>query len=82
MTAIREKTIVKADGTVEIRNPAFRSGEEVDVIVLLPSGHSHIEPLGQPGCFFNIVGSLNLDGPPDWSAHLDDYLYHGKSSER
>ncbi len=25
--------------------------------------------------FFEIAADLNLDGPPDWSSRLDDYLY-------
>jgi hypothetical protein len=30
-----------------------------------------------PGVFFRTARSLNLDGPPDWSSRLDDYLYGG-----
>ncbi len=29
--------------------------------------------------FLQIAQALNLDGPPDWSANLDDYLYGEKS---
>lgn len=25
--------------------------------------------------FLRVARSLNLDGPPDWSSRLDDYLY-------
>ena len=32
-------------------------------------------PLGAPYSSFHIALSMNLDGPPDWSARLDDYLY-------
>lgn len=28
-----------------------------------------------PYSFFDTALSMNLDGPPDWSARLDDYLY-------
>lgn len=28
--------------------------------------------------FLQTARSLNLDGPPDWSANLDEYLYGGK----
>lgn len=31
--------------------------------------------------FLQIARSLNLEGPPDWSARLDDYLY-GQASDR
>ena len=32
-------------------------------------------PLGAPYSFFQNALNMNLDGPPDWSARLDDYLY-------
>ncbi len=81
MTAIREKAKVKPGGTVEVRNPAFPAGAEVEVIVLVPSTAS--APLsGDAGCFFEILGNLKLEGPSDWSAHLDDYLYNAKSPDR
>jgi hypothetical protein len=38
-----------------------------------------IEPAGAKagalGAFLAIAKSLKLDGPPDWSSHLEDYLY-------
>ena len=38
-----------------------------------------IEPSPSPGqnsqSFLRVARSLNLDGPPDWSSRLDDYLY-------
>lgn len=77
MTAIREVTKVKPDGTVEVRNPALPAGEEVEVIILVPArkGEGH----GDPYDFLKVLENANLDGPPDWSEHLDDYLYHGKT---
>ncbi len=33
---------------------------------------------GEPFSFLTVAQSLNLDGPPDWSAKLDEYLYGGK----
>ncbi len=33
---------------------------------------------GKPYAFLHYLASLNLDGPSDFSANLDDYLYHGK----
>jgi len=38
-----------------------------------------VEPLSPksepPGSFLRTARSLNLEGPPDWSANLDKYLY-------
>jgi len=31
--------------------------------------------------FLNTARSLNLDGPPDWSEKLDEYLYGGKQPD-
>ena len=33
------------------------------------TSHEHSES------FLKVARSLNLDGPPDWSSRLDDYLY-------
>ena len=30
--------------------------------------------------FLQVARSLNLDGPPDWSSRLDDYLYGGNKN--
>ena len=30
--------------------------------------------------FLQTARALNLDGPSDWSANLDDYLYGGETS--
>ena len=29
--------------------------------------------------FLRTARALNLDGPPDWSANIDEYLYGGDS---
>ena len=38
-----------------------------------------IEPMSQPKngteSFLDTALALNLDGPPNWSARVDDYLY-------
>ncbi len=32
---------------------------------------------GKPGAsFLDVVLELKLEGPPDWSENLDQYLYH------
>jgi hypothetical protein len=35
----------------------------------------------RPASFLRMARSLNVDGPPDWSTRLDDYLY-GEESDR
>ena len=32
----------------------------------------------KPYAWMDIALNANLPGPPDWSEHLDDYLYGGK----
>ena len=39
------------------------------------------QPEQPPASFLRTAQSLNVDGPPDWSARLDDYLY-GEESDR
>ena len=34
----------------------------------------------KPTSFLRTAKTLNLEGPPDWSANIDDYLYGIKSS--
>ncbi len=38
---------------------------------MLPNGD-------ETASFLQTARSLNLDGPPDWSANLDEYLYGEK----
>ncbi len=38
------------------------------------------EPSGQKSeSFLQVARSLNLQGPPDWSSRLEEYLYGEKS---
>jgi len=40
--------------------------------------------LGEPYSFLKFAASLKLDGPPDWSANVDKYLYpetHGEDAD-
>lgn len=30
---------------------------------------------GEPYAFLKVAAAANLEGPPDWSERLDDYLY-------
>jgi hypothetical protein len=34
----------------------------------------------EPQSFLRIARSLKLEGPPDWSSRLDDYLYGGNGT--
>ena len=38
-------------------------------------------PEAKPYLFFEVAASLNLDGPPDWSERLEEYLYGGLVSD-
>lgn len=33
-----------------------------------------------PKSFLEVAEGLNLDGPPDWSSRVDDYLYGPRSA--
>ncbi|QTA78748.1 Uncharacterized protein dnl_09800 [Desulfonema limicola] len=35
----------------------------------------------KPESFLDTARSLQLDGPPDWSEKLDEYLYGGKKPD-
>ena len=35
---------------------------------------------GEPYAWMDIALKANLQGPPDWSEHLDDYLYGDKKN--
>jgi hypothetical protein len=42
--------------------------------------------MGKPYSFFELARSMKLEGPPDWSANVDKYLYgeelHGEDAGR
>jgi hypothetical protein len=37
-------------------------------------------PPARPTSFLRTARSLSLQGPPDWAARLDDYLYGGETA--
>lgn len=76
ITAIRETTKVKPDGTIELRLAVLAGGEEVEVIVLVPQKRENRQE--EPYAFLKVLEDANLDGPPDWSENLEEYLHHGK----
>ena len=75
MTTIRQRTTVKANGTLEVRNPALIAGAEVDVIVLVPGASS---AAGEPYEFLSVLENAGLEGPRDWSEKFEDYLHGTK----
>jgi predicted DNA-binding antitoxin AbrB/MazE fold protein len=57
----------------------FRPAKPVDLKPNTPVTISVIYAGGeQSASFLDVAQSLQLDGPPDWSQNLDDYLYGGK----
>ena len=76
MTAIREITTVKPGGNIELHLPALTAGDEVEVIVLVPQKRPNGE--GEPYSFLQVLEDAKLDGPPDWSENIEDYLHQGK----
>lgn len=76
MTAIRELTRVKPDGSIELRNAALPAGEDVEVIVLMPSKKNGE---GESYAFLKILEDARLEGPPDWSEKVEEYLRGGRS---
>ena len=36
---------------------------------------------GEAASFLRTARALNLDGPPDWSVNIDEYLYGGDPSD-
>ncbi len=77
MTAIRQTAIVKADGAVEVRSPDLRPGDTVEVIVLSAPAK---QAAGDPYEWLKIAQEMKLEGPPDWSEKIEDYLEGGKSA--
>jgi hypothetical protein len=72
MTTIRQTAKVKADGTIELRNPALIAGAEVEVIVLVPAAR---DSTPEPYAFLKTLEDARLEGPVDWSEKLEDYLH-------
>ncbi|MBI4356761.1 MAG: DUF104 domain-containing protein [Gammaproteobacteria bacterium] len=49
---------------------AMRPNTRVRIVVLSPEA-----PLRKAVSFLKIAEKIQLEGPSDWSLHLDDYLY-------
>jgi hypothetical protein len=58
-TALREESVVKSGGVIEIRSPELPVGARVKVIVVLESPAPAADALGWPADFFTqFAGSL------------------------
>ena len=59
----------------------------VETTSLPKANNEQIPKTGKPYSFFDVARSLKIeDGPPDWSANIDKYLYgerlHGEDAGR
>ena len=73
MQAVKQKVVVKANGTIELAAGEFRPGTVVEVIVL---GDKPVKAKAAKRSFWSVVRKLKInDGPPDWSSNFDKYLY-------
>ena len=53
------------------KSVALKPNTPVTISVIYAGGE-------KPASFLDVALSLQLDGPPDWSKNLDEYLYGGK----
>lgn len=60
------------------------SDSKVSLLISVPEKKLRLKfakkklPLGEPYGALKYLASLKLGGPSDWSANVDEYLYHGK----
>ncbi len=77
MQGIGMDTIIEATFDGEVFRPVRPVSLPVNTIVRLT-----VEPLPiENPSFLETARSLNLEGPPEWSTHLDDDRY-GEGTER
>ena len=70
LEAIFDGSVFRPDQPIELEpNTRVR-------ITIEPATTSDKEPVS----FLEVAESLNLEGPPDWSARLDEYLYGGNGT--
>ena len=72
MQAVRKTTVVKPDGHIEVLANEFAPGTSVEIIVL---GGEASPVKKEKGALFRKLREIEIDGPPDWSANVDKYLY-------
>jgi len=67
LDAIFDGNVFRPDGPIQLEpNTRVRLTIEPATTATQPSAS-----------FLHVARSLNLDGPPDWSSRLDEYLYGG-----
>lgn len=66
-------TVVEATYDGSVFRPAHPVELEPNTAVRLTV--EMIQGTNGPASFLDVAESLNLDGPPDWSANHDRYLY-------
>lgn len=72
MQAVKKTAVVKPDGNIEVSAIEFVPGTSVEIILL----GSEINPQKKErGALFRKLSQIKIDGPPDWSANVDKYLY-------
>jgi len=69
---VRQKTIVKPNGVVEVQDAQLPAGAIVEVIVVVESSNP---TKSAPVSFLQTARNLKLDGPKDWSENFENYLY-------
>lgn len=57
--------VFRPEEPIELK-PDTRVRATIEPAEVMRSGH---------GAFLETAQSLNLDGPPDWSSRLEEYLY-------
>jgi hypothetical protein len=80
-------TIIDATFDGEVFRPAqpvqIQPNTQVRLTIESPAS-DQTPKLGEPYSSLKFAASLKLEGPPDWSANLDKYLYpdtHGEDAE-
>jgi hypothetical protein len=72
-TALREKTIVKTNGVLEIRSPELLEGSRVEIIVIVEPSTNKTDALGWPEGFFDtFAGCLPDLHEPEFEGGLRD----------
>lgn len=64
--------LARFDGEVLRFEEPVELAPDTVVRVLVPDGS---EPADEPNSFLRAALEMDLQGPPDWSERLDDYLY-------
>ncbi|MBI3850692.1 MAG: hypothetical protein HY298_10540 [Verrucomicrobia bacterium] len=60
--------------------PPKKQEEVLHYVESLSASATEVKKTGEPYEWMKIAMSMNLDGPPDLSEHLDDYLYGDKKN--